>query len=311
MGVFVTFCYTLLIVISNKWLKARSNLAPPGFDFSTLSDSELALRRYGSKLMVVVEQMQITVVWSCKACLLIMYYRITRTALRYENKAIKFLSIYVASTFVLMEILYFGVWCRPFGEYFAVPTNSRQCNALIDHRIAKAVFNISSDIVMLGIALQMLIRSLLPLKRKLILCAIFSLGTFVVVASMLNSYYSLMHPYKQTWISWYIREASTAVLVANLPFTWTVLKNIFELDDFHDANHPAPWSYHPSGRKRSRNSQSTHHEGTVTEKKMSITPKSPYSVFDAHGLRFFNINKCEKHRGIPLQSLWTYKWFVR
>ena len=93
-----------------------------------------------------------------------------------------------------MEILYFGAWCLPFSGYYAVPVHSAQCNDLINHRITKAVFNLSSDLIMLGIALQMLIRSLLPFKRKIILCGIFSLGIFVITASILNSYYSFKRP---------------------------------------------------------------------------------------------------------------------
>ncbi len=284
MGVFVTAAYTILLVITNKWLKARSNLEPPGFDFAALSDHELAYRRYGSKLMVGVEQLLVTVIWSCKACLLIMYYSITRLALRNENRAIKYLAIYAATSFVLMEALYFGVWCRPFSKYYAVPTNSQQCDTLVDHRIMKAVFNISSDVVMLTIALQMLMRSLLPMKRKLVLFAIFSVGIFVVIASIASTYYSLRYPYRDEWLSWYVREASTAVIVANLPFTWTVLKNLFELDDFH-ANTPAPWTYHSAGRKTSMatNPGTRNSITTAGSRAGSKYKKSSYSTFQSTG----------------------------
>lgn len=194
--------------------------------------------------MVVVEQMQIAVIWSCKACLLIMYHRLTRTALRIENISIKILSAYVALSFVVMEVLYAAAWCRPFSAYYAVPTSSAQCNTLIHHRITKAVFNISSDLIMLCIALQMLIRSSLPMKRKIILSGVFSLGIFVVAASVINSYSSFSKPYGSNWMFWYIRESSTAILVANLPYTWTILRDIFELGDFDETNPPPPWTYH-------------------------------------------------------------------
>jgi hypothetical protein len=87
---------------------------------------------------------------------------------------------------------------RPFRDYWAVPTtnseyikqftigpptNSKrivQCNAATSHLITNAVFNISSDVAMLTMALQMLIRSRLPIRRKLILSGIFGLGMFVV-----------------------------------------------------------------------------------------------------------------------------------
>ncbi|KAH8723395.1 hypothetical protein GQ44DRAFT_620466 [Phaeosphaeriaceae sp. PMI808] len=250
MGLFVTIAYTALIVCSNRYVKAQSNLFPPGFDISELSPYGLHRRRYGSKMVVIVEQTQISVIWACKVCLLIMYHRITRTALYGENIAIKILSVYVALGFIVMEVLYFTVWCRPVSEYWAVPTHSDQCNALINHRIVKAVFNLSSDVVILFIALQMLIRSLLPVKRKLILCGIFSLGIFVIIASVLNSYYSFKNPYQQTWVSWYVRESSTAILVANLPFTWAILRECFGVGSF-DGSAPPPWTFHSAHTRNS------------------------------------------------------------
>jgi hypothetical protein len=263
MGLFVTTVYTALIVCANKYVKVQSNLFPPDFDVSALSGYELERRRYGSKLVVVVEQTQISVIWACKACLLIMYHRLTRTALRNENVAIKILSAYVALGFIVIEVLYFAAWCRPISEYWAVPTSSSQCNALVNHRITKAVFNLSSDIIMLVIALQMLIRSLLPLKRKLILCGIFSLGIFVIVASMLNSYYSFKNPYKQTWTFWYVRESSTAILVANLPFTWSILRECFDLGSF-DESSPPPWTFHSSRTAQGRRTAQLHSQATRT-----------------------------------------------
>jgi hypothetical protein len=257
MSLFVTVAYTALIVCANKYIKAQSNLLPPSFDIDTLSANDLQRREFGSKMVVVVEQAHIAVIWSCKACLLMMYHRLTRIALRNENIAIKILSVYVALGFVVMEVLYFAAWCRPISEYWAVPTSSSQCNALVNHRITKAVFNLSSDIVMLTIALQMLIRSLLPLKRKLILCGIFSLGIFVIVASILNSYHSFRYPYRQTWTSWYVRESSTAILVANLPFTWTALRQIYDVGDF-DAESPPAWTYHAARPAQGRKSTPTH-----------------------------------------------------
>lgn len=256
MGLFVSSCYTTFIVISNKYLKAGSNLEPLGFDWSALSAHDIARRRYGSKLMIVVEQMLILVIWTCKTCLLIMYHRLTRTALRTENIAIKLLSAYVAIGFFVTEILYFTAWCRPFSEYYTIPTESRQCNTLIDHRITKTIFNISSDIIMLCIALQMLIRSSLPLRRKLVLCAIFSMGIFTVAAATLSAFYSIHRPYLHTWLSWYLRESSMAIIVANIPFTWTVIREIFEVDEFGEAS-PQPWSFYPASRTSTAGSRDT------------------------------------------------------
>lgn len=298
MGVFVTAAYTTLIVCSNKYVKAQSNLLPPGFDVGSLTAHDLARRRYGSKLVVVVEQAQISVIWACKATLLIMYHRLTRTALHNENLAIKLLSAYVALGFVVMEILYFTAWCRPISEYWAVPEpSSSQCNALVNHRITKAVFNLSSDIIMLIIALQMLIRSLLPLKRKLILCGIFSLGIFVIIASMLNSYYSFKNPYRQTWIFWYVRESSTAILVANLPYTWTILREFFDLGSFEDGS-PPPWTFHSSRTAQGRRTAQLHSSMAATSRTNYSPPISKGSR-GTQAMTFVDSMIPHKHAGLP------------
>lgn len=145
---------------------------------------------------------------------------------------VKILAAYVAVGFVVMEILYFFVWCKPFDLYWAVPTPNSQCNVATNHLITNAVFNISSDVFLLILALQMVVRSQLPLHRKLVLGVIFGLGIFVVLASILNKYYSFTNPYGQAWTFWYTRESSTALLVANLPYTWTLLRRLFNLRAF-------------------------------------------------------------------------------
>lgn len=102
--------------------KTSSNLIPPGDDISQYSEAEIRSRIYGSKLVLVVEQMQILTIWLIKVCLLIMYNRMTLVLP--QHKVVVATSIYVAITFVVMEVLYLGVWCRPFNQYWAVPPNS-------------------------------------------------------------------------------------------------------------------------------------------------------------------------------------------
>lgn len=113
-----------------------------------------------------------------------------------QNIAVKIVSAYVVIGFVLMEILYLGVWCRPFHDYWAVPTsNSKnsfltrlcytdsfkaQCSAATNHLITNAILNISSDIFIMAIPMPIFLQARLPLKRKLILFGVFGLGTFSV-----------------------------------------------------------------------------------------------------------------------------------
>lgn len=228
--------YTVELVSINIAATTSTNLLPPGYlETHTLSTTEIQDRTYGSKMTLVTEQCQCGTVWLVKACLLIMYYRITNDAFAFQNLAVKILSAYTAITFVVMEIFYFAVWCVPFHNYWAVPTPDSQCSAAIHHLIMNAVFNLSSDLAMLCIALPMFLRSHLPLQRKLTLSAIFGLGVFVILCAVLNKYYSFTDPFGILWVYWYVRECSTALLVANLPFLWGLIRRFLGLRDGDDA----------------------------------------------------------------------------
>ena len=219
--------YTTFIPCINIVRDNDSNLLRPGDErtVNEFSPDERADRRYGSKMILVIEQCQCVVIWLAKGCLLILYLRLT--TMRNEHIAIKFLLGYVIVTFVIMDILYFGVWCRPFHYYWAVPTpNPSQCAAATNHLITNAVFNLTSDLAMLAIGLPMFLRLNLPLHKKIPVVGVFSLGIFTILAAILNKVYSFSDPYGGEWSYWYVRESSTALIVANLPFVWTLWRRM-------------------------------------------------------------------------------------
>lgn len=212
--------YTTLISTINIVRYTNSNLLPPGFNINTITPHDKAQREYGSKLILVVEQCQCATVWLVKGCLVLLYLRLT--SVHRENILIKILGAYVVITFVVMDILYFGVWCQPFHEYWAVPTDSSQCDAATNHLITNACFNLSSDVAMILIVLPIFLRMRLPWQKKIPLIFVFSLGLFTILAAILNKVYSFSDPFGSLWTYWYTRESSTALLVANLPFVFTL-----------------------------------------------------------------------------------------
>ncbi|KAH6638096.1 hypothetical protein C7974DRAFT_154186 [Boeremia exigua] len=243
---------TVLLVAMTRVVSTSTNLIPPGEDVTQYTQAEINARITGSKFVLVVEQMQIATIWLVKACLLIMYFRMT--AVLPQRKLVVATSIYVGVTFVIMEILYFGVWCRPFNQYFAMPTNSIQCSAATNHLITNAVFNISSDLIILSIPMPLLFKVRLPKKNKLILIGIFLIGLFTVVAAVLNKYYSFSNPFGNDWVLWYLRESYTALLCANLPLTYPLIQRVFNLRN---------WSSH-SGESHSIQAAGTNTRGTNT-----------------------------------------------
>jgi hypothetical protein len=168
--------------------------------------------------------------WGTKACLLILYWRLTQNLK--QNMVVKAAAVYVAVTYVLMEILYFGVWCRPFRDYWTTPTNNSQCTTALNHLITNLVFNLTSDILIMSIPLPLFLKAHLDFKKKVLLVFPFSLGLFTMLCAILSKRSSFVHPYSAEWVYWYCRESSTAMIVTNMPYSWALVRKVFKLRSF-------------------------------------------------------------------------------
>ncbi|KAM5374828.1 hypothetical protein ACJZ2D_006322 [Fusarium nematophilum] len=232
-------CDAALIACINIVSHTSSNLIDPNRTIA-LSPAEISRRRFGSKIILVAEQLQCTVIWLVKFCLLLM------TNLSY-NRVVKAVAVYVGVGFVVMEILYFGVWCRPFSQYWAVPPDNVQCSTATHHLITNATLNISSDVMIILLPMPLFLQSNATAKIKVALCCIYAVGIFTIVSAALSKYYSFTDPFGADWTSWYIRESSTALIVANLPLTWPLVRRVMHISTTNENS-----SYPDSGTRHSR-----------------------------------------------------------
>ncbi|KAI5458992.1 hypothetical protein BGZ63DRAFT_269713 [Mariannaea sp. PMI_226] len=278
---------TILMVGMGIISRTSSNLIDPN-DKTALTPDDIRHRIYGSKWVLVVEQMQCITIWTIKFCLLIMYNRLTMSLK--QNLAVKIVAGYAVFGFVLMEILYLGVWCRPFNQYWAVPPNSAQCSAATHHLITNAVLNISSDLMIIAIPMPIFLKSQLPVKRKVVLCGVFALGCFTILSAILNKYYSFNDPFGSDWTFWYVRESSTALITANLPYIWTLLRRIFNLKSFAGYSHKHSGNPNSTNFRSdfSRNPRSAVRAGDTTihrldsEEQINTTYNMPLKIYQRH-----------------------------
>ncbi|KAE8367482.1 hypothetical protein BDV27DRAFT_142762 [Aspergillus caelatus] len=104
---------------------------------------------YRSKISVTMEQLSVVSLWMIKGCLLLLYNRLTlRTR---EHRLVQVVAVYVIVTFIVLEILFWAVWCVPPQKYW-------QCTRFWNHLITTTVLNISSDLLILSIPIPLLIR---------------------------------------------------------------------------------------------------------------------------------------------------------
>lgn len=96
--------------------------------------------------------------------------------------------------------------------------------------IVQGIFAISSDVLMLAIAIPLFMTLRLPRKQKMILLFVFGMGIFVVIAAVLTKVYCLV-PWliSYVYMNWYLREATVGILVTCLPMTWSLLRDFFPM----------------------------------------------------------------------------------
>jgi hypothetical protein len=131
--------------------------------------------------------------------------------------------------------------------------------------IVQAVFNLSSDMMLLAVGFPLILKARLDLKRKIALVAIFGLGFFVILAAILSKYYNFTYNWTTIYMVWYIREASTAIYVANIPSLWPLFARVFKF-----ASHAG--SNDSSGFGKQFGS-STHHTGGSELSRIRRGPK--------------------------------------
>ncbi|CAE7001827.1 hypothetical protein PTTW11_01300 [Pyrenophora teres f. teres] len=238
----VPLLYTGLVVCLNLIATGGgSNLFPPE-QLSTFTQADIDDRIKGSKIVVLSEQCMLNVIWCLKACMLFMYARIlTGTS---NMKWIKLITIWTISGWIAAEIAFFTA-CRPFKGYWAVPPPDPQCTTLVNYAIVQATFNLSSDLFIIAVPVPMILSLKLPLKQKIGLGALFSMGVFVIVAAILTKVYNLSNIYSTTYMLWYTREASVAVYVANLPGIWPLLREHIRFLREHTNTYPSGQSRIP------------------------------------------------------------------
>ncbi|KAJ6140195.1 hypothetical protein N7471_006681 [Penicillium samsonianum] len=229
--------YTSLLVLIQISAKYATNLMDPSeYDEVLSNPQQVHDRIFGSKIVIALEQCMLFVTWGVKVCMLILYWRITKNLP--SNLYVKILAVYVALGFLVIMVTYYSVYCRPFSQYWALPVSNLQCATYQHYSITQAVFNISSDTFMFAIPIPLIIKARLPQRRKMLLLCVMSLGLFTIIAAILNKYFNFASPLTTVYQIWYIREASTAVFVANMMCWWPLLRKLFGLQTFQYNSTP-------------------------------------------------------------------------
>lgn len=204
---------------------------PNDYDRVLSNPKEVADRIYGSKIVIGLEQCMLFSTWGVKVCMMALFWRLTKNLTRL-HMYVKAIAVYVVIGFFVIMVTYYGIYCRPFEQYWAMPVTDMQCATYQHYSITQAVFNISSDAAMLVVPIPLLMKTQMKPMRRFLLFCVMSLGVFTIIAAILNKYFNFASPFTTTYQIWYIREASTAIYVANIVCWWPLLRKVFGLKAF-------------------------------------------------------------------------------
>ncbi|RSL57600.1 hypothetical protein CEP54_008197 [Fusarium duplospermum] len=258
--IFALLNFTGVVVCINEVAKNGSNYLPPDVAANLTPEGE-AQAIWGSKMTFVLEIFTLTATWTVKACLLLMYGRLTEGTSTRQRWGVRVVAAYCAVTYVLVTLMFVFYWCNPTYEYWRVPVKIMQCATYYNHMIFATACNISSDLMLLLVPIPLMIKIRLPRKRKIGLCCVFGLGVFNILAAVLNRYYNFSNPNSYVFLYWYVAEVGVAMCVGNLPLCWPVIR--LALGSKGDTSNPSyPNTSYPDSSGR-RMPQSRH---TLTSK---------------------------------------------
>ncbi|KAF2187734.1 hypothetical protein K469DRAFT_628661 [Zopfia rhizophila CBS 207.26] len=244
----VTFLYTGLITCLDIIVKGGgSNLYRPE-EWSTFTEEDIQERIRGSKVVVISEQAMLNVIWVLKFCVLFVLARMTVNT-KYSHPVI-FVRWCVGFAWLGAQLAFFTT-CRPFEGYWAMPPPDPNCATLETYAKIQAAMNLGSDIAIIAIPMPMIWSLKAPFKQKMALMILFSMGAFVIIAAILTKVFNLTDVNSPAYMQWYVREASVAVYVANLPGIWPLLLHIPFLRSIKGSADRGP-SYLPQYQTRAQ-----------------------------------------------------------
>ncbi|RDW64669.1 hypothetical protein BP6252_10320 [Coleophoma cylindrospora] len=177
-GMMLAMLFYTLFVINNVAAAVCFSVGVDSTEgLAEIADNSANLYTEGSKFALIAEQGTINTLYLVKGCMMVLYHRLTEG--RRAQIAAKILSGYTLLGWVVNQFAYFLMTCRPFSGNWSPDPPSEQCISWQNYLILQAAFNISGDCAMLVFPIRLFIQTSYPLKQKIYLSSVFSLGIFV------------------------------------------------------------------------------------------------------------------------------------
>ncbi|KAF7554311.1 hypothetical protein G7Z17_g3015 [Cylindrodendrum hubeiense] len=173
------------------------------------------------QMIVPGSVLYVSSLWAIKLSLVLFYKRLAARGSKLQIVYNVVLVLIAASwTMIFFDILF---QCFPHDKRWSLDPDY-QCDATssnINYWLT-ILFNICSDVIIISLPITMVLKLQMKLKQKLGVMAIFALGFFVVIASIIRAYYSKRNETMLTCTVSMV-ETAVAIIATCLPPLRTVL----------------------------------------------------------------------------------------
>ncbi|KAF8250531.1 hypothetical protein K440DRAFT_165678 [Wilcoxina mikolae CBS 423.85] len=190
-----------------------------------LPPEEVRRRELGSKLVILTRTCYAVFIWTMKFCVLSFYSRLVEQ-LRHYQRFISPIWWLLVATFT-GSILSTYLECRPFNHYWqVVPDPGHQCTYSEGQLYTTGACNLFTDIVLLGFILPIIWRLNLPLRTKLHIASLFSLGIIVMIITIIRLPFVVRNQALQQWRTMFANvEILASCIVTNAPVLYRIIKD--------------------------------------------------------------------------------------
>ncbi|KAH6974363.1 hypothetical protein BKA56DRAFT_591237 [Ilyonectria sp. MPI-CAGE-AT-0026] len=189
------------------------------------SPEEIYRRTIGSKLAITARCFYNSFLWLQKLVLLDVYRRLLLGTWYEKHIMIVFLTV-LSATWVVVTVVVF-IECRPFRLYWQVVPDPGSCVEAQIELIVVASLNIFTDVMLLTFPFLLFTHFNTSWKLKLRLFALFTLGVFIIIITIvrlpITRHNRQSQPDRSMWTS---TEMFVATFVVNAPTIYGLWNNL-------------------------------------------------------------------------------------
>lgn len=165
-----TGAFTVMTYGINEHLRIGAGTSfIPQFLVDTFTPDQYEQAVAAAKWILVILQMQIITLWTCKACMITMYLRLMDGLV--VRKWLIAVAVYVGLAFVTLELgLYTS--CLPIQRRW-IPGTDMNCSFYNNFQLMDAILSVTTTFVVLVVGLPVLLKCQLPPRQKCIVLILF------------------------------------------------------------------------------------------------------------------------------------------